>query len=104
MAEPESSDRILLRSGIAAYVSWVGGTAVGVGGGAALGLESLAASVFPVLFVGLAALMISGKGPLLRALAGAASTVILLLLWPSVGGLAPVIGGVVAALPGERNG
>lgn len=104
LAEPEASDRILLRSGIAAYVSWVGGTAIGVGGGAALGLESLAAAVFPVLFVGLAALMISGKGPLLRALAGAASTVILLLLWPSVGGLAPVIGGVVAALPGERNG
>lgn len=103
LASPADSDRTLLRSGIAAYAAWVVGTAMGVAGGATFGLESLAASVFPVLFIGLAALMISGRGALLRALGGAILTLVLLLLWPGVGGLAPVLGGIVAAVPGESS-
>lgn len=101
LSAPANADRILLRSGVAAYLAWVVGTAAGVAGGAALGLESLAGSVFPVLFIGLAALMIRGRGALIRACAGAAITFLLLVLWSDAGGLAPVLGGIVAAVTGE---
>jgi predicted branched-subunit amino acid permease len=103
LASPAAADRILLRSGLAAYSAWVAGTVVGVAGGAAFGLEALAGSVFPVLFIGLAALMITGAGALARAVAGAGITLGLLVLWPGVAGLAPVLGGLVAAMPGGRN-
>lgn len=104
LAATTQADRILLRTGVAAYGAWVIGTAAGVAGGAALGLETLAASVFPVLFIGLAALMIRGRAALVRAGAGAVITLILLVLWPGAAGLAPVFGGIVAALPGEGYG
>ena len=55
LATGGDADSTLLRSGVIAYVAWVGGTMVGVIGGATLGLEALAGAVFPVLFVGLAA-------------------------------------------------
>jgi predicted branched-subunit amino acid permease len=100
LAAPETADRTLLRSGVAAYVAWVIGTAIGVAGGATFGLEALASSVFPVLFIGLAALMIRGARALARAVAGAAVTLVLLFVWPGLAGLAPVVGGVLAALPG----
>lgn len=100
LATPETADHTLLRSGLAAYVAWVVGTAVGVAGGATFGLEALAASVFPVLFIGLAALMIHGAPALARAITGAVVTLVLLVAWPALAGLAPVLGGVLAALPG----
>jgi predicted branched-subunit amino acid permease len=104
LASPGQADRILLRAGIWSYGGWVLGTAIGVAGGASLGLEGLASVVFPVLFIGLAALMVRTRGALYRALAGAAVTLGLLLAWPGLAGLAPVIGGLVAAIPGRRAG
>lgn len=103
LAAPANADRILLRSGAVAYLAWVTGTALGVAGGTALGIENLAGSVFPVLFIGLAALMIRGRGALARAVAGAVFTLALLLIWPTAAGLAPVFGGVLAAIPGEGH-
>lgn len=103
LAAPSQADRILLRSGVVAYAAWVVGTAIGVAGGATLGLETLAATVFPVLFIGLAALMISSGGAITRAVAGASITLLLLVVWPAVAGLAPVIGGIVAAIPGDGH-
>lgn len=100
---PRNADRTLLRSGLIAYTAWVVGTAIGVAGGAAFGLAGLAAALFPVLFIGLASLMVSSAGGAIRALAGAATTLVLLLAWPGVAGLAPVIGGVVAAIPRGRR-
>ena len=100
LAAPGEADRTLLLSGWAAYAAWVVGTAVGVAGGATFGLESLASSVFPVLFIGLAALMVRGAGGLVRAVGGGVVTLVLLLAWPGLAGLAPVVGGVVAAIPG----
>ena len=73
LASPASPDRTLLRSGLLAYAAWVAGTAIGVAGGAVLGLEALAEAVFPVLFIGLAALMVHTVGGGIRALAGAAA-------------------------------
>ena len=98
LASHESADRTLIRTGLVAYLSWVLGTVVGALAGAVLGLEGLASSLFPVLFIGLAALMIPHRSALARALAGAAVTFALLALWPALAGLAPVIGGVAAAV------
>jgi hypothetical protein len=81
-------------------LAWVAGTAIGVAGGAAVGLQGLASAVFPVLFIGLAALMVRGGTGLARAGIGAAVTLVLLFVWPGLAGLAPILGGVVAAIPG----
>lgn len=100
LAAPSQADRTLFRSGVVGYLAWVAGTAIGVAGGAAVALQGLASAVFPVLFVGLAALMVRGATGLVRAAVGAAVTLVLLFLWPGSAGLAPILGGVVAALPG----
>lgn len=100
LATPEGADRTLVSSGLAAYAAWVAGTLLGVAGGATFGLEALAGSVFPVLFIGLAALMVRRLGAFVRAVAGTVVTLVLLLAWPGLSGLAPVIGGVVASIPG----
>lgn len=99
LASPTSADRILLRAGAAAYLSWVVGSAIGVAGGAAFGLAGMASAIFPVLFIGLTALMVRSRGALARAGMGAAVTFVLLLAWPGLAGLAPVLGGIVAAIP-----
>lgn len=100
LSSPHNSDRILLRAGLGAYGAWVMGTIAGVGGGAALGLAGLAAAIIPVLFIGLAALMVRSAGGLTRAAIAALVTVVLLVVWPGMEGLAPVIGGLLAAIPG----
>lgn len=100
LTSPHDADRILLRAGLGAYLAWVVGTVVGVVGGAALGLAGLAAAIIPVLFIGLAALMVRSAGGVARAAIGAVVTVFLLVVSPGLGGLAPVIGGVLAAIPG----
>jgi predicted branched-subunit amino acid permease len=97
---PAEADRTLLRSGAVAYGAWVSGTAIGVAGGATLGLEGLASAVFPVLFIGLASLMVRSSSGVARAVVGAGLTLGLLAVWPDLGGLAPVVGGVIAAIPG----
>ena len=99
LAAPSSADRILLRAGAGAYLAWVVGTGIGVAGGAAFGLAGMASAIFPVLFIGLAALMVRSRGALVRAGMGAVVTFVLLLMWPGLAGLAPVLGGVVAAIP-----
>lgn len=102
LTDPERADRILLRLGVGAYLSWLVGTVVGVTGGAALGLAGLAEAIFPVLFIGLAALMVRSVGAVARAVLGGLVTGVLLLVWPGLEGLAPVIGGLLAAIPGGR--
>lgn len=103
LAAPSMADRVLIRAGAGAYFAWVIGTAIGVVGGAALGLAGMASAIFPVLFIGLAALMVRSRGALVRAGLGVVITVGLLLIWPVLGGLAPVIGGIVAAIPAARG-
>lgn len=100
LAAPSEADRTLLRSGVVAHLAWVSGTAIGVAGGAAVALQGVASAVFPVLFIGLAALMVRGATGLVRAGVGAAVTLVLLYLWPGLAGLSPILGGVVAAIPG----
>jgi predicted branched-subunit amino acid permease len=103
LAAPSMADRVLIRAGAGAYLAWVIGTGIGVAGGAALGLAGMASAIFPVLFIGLAALMVRSRSALARAGLGVVMTVGLLLIWPGLGGLAPVIGGIVAAIPAARS-
>lgn len=102
LTDLERSDRILLRVGLGAYVAWLVGTLVGVTAGAALGLAGLAEAIFPVLFIGLAGLMVRSVGAAARAVSGALVTLVLLVIWPGLEGLAPVIGGLLAAIPAGR--
>jgi predicted branched-subunit amino acid permease len=95
--------RTLLRVGAACYVAWVAGTAVGLAGAAVPGLEDMAAAVFPVLFVGLAAMTAAGLTGAARAVIAAALTVGLLAFWPGLAGLAPLVAAAVIALPGRNK-
>lgn len=103
LVDPKEADRVLLLSGFGAYLSWNVGTVLGALGGATFGLESLAASVFPVLFIGLASLMIRDNDGVVRSVAGGLVTLVLVLVWPVLAGLAPVVGGLLVALPRRRR-
>lgn len=96
--------RILLGGGLACYGAWLAGTVVGaLGGDVVAGMEEMAAAVFPVLFVGLAAMAATTLSLVGRAVAAAVLTVALVLVWPAVGALAPVIAAAVVAWPAERR-
>lgn len=97
---PDQPARTLLRTGTACYAAWVVGTALGLAGATLPGLEPLAIAVFPVLFIGLAALTARGRGAAGRTLVAALLVVVLLAAWPGLGGLAPLTAALVVALPG----
>lgn len=102
LVAPQSPASTLLRAGAVCYGAWIAGTAIGLAGAALPGLEALVAAVFPVLFIGLAALTAKGRGGAVRALIAAVLVVGLLAVWPGLGGLAPLVAAVVVALPGGR--
>lgn len=91
----------LLRVGAACYGAWVLGTGLGVAGGAAVGLEAVASAVFPVLFIGLASMMARGGDLVLRTVVAAGLTLVLLIVWPGLGGLAPVVAAVAVSAGGR---
>jgi predicted branched-subunit amino acid permease len=93
----------LLVSGVACYAAWQLGTAVGLLGARIEALEGVATAVFPVLFIGLAAVTSTRRALALRA--GVAALVVLVasLLIPEARTFAPVLAAVVVALPGERR-
>lgn len=103
LASRTRAERTLLIAGIVCYVAWVGGTALGAAGGSLLNLKGLAAAVFPVLFVGLAALSATRRHIAVRAVAAATLTVGIAVVWPEGRGLAPVIAALVVSLPGGES-
>ncbi|HZA40695.1 MAG TPA: AzlC family ABC transporter permease [Actinomycetota bacterium] len=92
--------RILWRAGPVCYVAWLGGTAVGLVGGSVDALQSGAEAVFPVLFIGLAALSCRNRSGAVRAVAAAVVTGVIALVWTDVRSLAPVLAALVVAIPG----
>jgi hypothetical protein len=56
--------------------------------------------LFPVLFIGLASLAATRRSYVVRALAAAGLTAAAALLLPELRMLAPVVAGVLVALPG----
>ncbi|HSE03742.1 MAG TPA: AzlC family ABC transporter permease [Methylomirabilota bacterium] len=94
------TERTLLYSGLTLYVAWFVGTAVGVLGGGLAAVEVLAGAIFPVLFIGLASLAAIRRSHVVRAVAAALLTAAVALLLPDLRMLAPVVAGVLVALPG----
>jgi predicted branched-subunit amino acid permease len=93
------AERTLLVSGIACYVAWLAGTALGILGAGVEGLDGVAEALFPVLFVGLAALTARRLGLAARAVAAAGLTAVICLVTPEWRALAPAVAGLLVALP-----
>lgn len=93
--------RTLLLSGSLFYVTWQAGTALGLLGASVETVAAAAEAVFPVLFIGLAALTCSSRSIAIRAVVAAAATTGALLLWPGSRGVAAVVAAIAVAIPGR---
>jgi predicted branched-subunit amino acid permease len=105
VAAPEEAgaERTLFVSGMFCYLAWQAGTVLGVLGAGLSGVERLADAVFPVLFIGLAALAARTGTLVLRALGAAALTAAVAFILPDFRSVAPVIAGALVALPGSSD-
>jgi 4-azaleucine resistance transporter AzlC len=95
--------RVMAISGVLFYVSWQVGTIMGVGGAHALGLADVAAAIFPVLFIGLAAITASGRTGAIRAITAAAVVVVGTILVPDLHPFLPIVAALLVALPGSAQ-
>jgi predicted branched-subunit amino acid permease len=102
LASGTDAARTLLASGATFYLSWQAGTALGLLGASVEGVQSAAEAVFPVLFIGLAALTCPSLSIAIRALVAAAATAAAVTLWPGSRGVAAIVAAVAVALPGRR--
>jgi predicted branched-subunit amino acid permease len=98
------AERTVVLSGAVAYAAWVAGTVAGVAGASLGAIAVLAEAMFPVLFIGLAA--VTARRPrdaVLAAIAGAAAAALLLIAPGAgvLGGLAVAV--AVAAAAGGRS-
>jgi predicted branched-subunit amino acid permease len=93
----------LVVSGALFYVAWVAGTVVGLLGASLEALATASEAVFPVLFVGLAAISARRLHVLLRAAAAAAIAVALASFWPGGRGLIPLVATLAVIFPGRSE-
>lgn len=97
-----TTERTLLVAGLTLWIAWLVGTVVGVLGGGLAAVERVAGAIFPVLFIGLASLAVTRPSHVARAVAAAGLTAAVAVLLPDLRMLAPVIAGVLVALPGRE--
>jgi predicted branched-subunit amino acid permease len=95
--------KTLVVSGFFCYAAWVGGTAIGVLGGSIPALTEAAGAVFPVLFIGLAAISSRTLSVAARAIVAALITAAASILWPGARGFVPVAAAILVALPGKAE-
>lgn len=93
-------ERTVAVTGSIAYGAWVAGSAAGVAGASVGGLASVADAVFPVLFVGLAAMTARGPSDATRAVLAGIGALVLLLAAPGAG----VLGAICVALAVSATG
>jgi predicted branched-subunit amino acid permease len=98
-----ATERTLLVAGVTCYLAWQVGTLIGVLGAGLAVAESLAKAIFPVLFIGLASLAVTRRSHAVRALAAALITAGIAFALPDLRVLAPVVAGVLVALPGGER-
>ena len=98
-----AAERTLLVAGAVCYGAWLLGTLLGVAGATIPGVEGFASAVFPVLFIGLAALASRTRSYAFRAAMAAAITAVICFTLPDARALAPVIAGLAVALPDDRR-
>lgn len=102
VAAHRNAGRVLLGAGALFFAAWLLGTLLGLLG-AQVAFEGLAAAVFPVLFVGLAALTVRGHDGAVRVGVAALIVVVLAQLTPGLYPFLPIIAAVAVALPGRRH-
>jgi predicted branched-subunit amino acid permease len=96
------AERTLLATGLLCYAAWIIGTLLGVLGAGIPGMEGFAGAVFPVLFIGLAALAARSRSVAFRAAIAALITAVICFTVPDIRALAPVVAGALVAIPGDR--
>jgi predicted branched-subunit amino acid permease len=103
-AEREAvAERTLLVTGMCCYGAWIAGTLLGLLGAGVEGLGGVAEALFPVLFVGLAALTARTLNLAARAVVAAGLTAVICFVLPDWRALAPAVAGLMVALPGDRR-
>lgn len=103
LAAGRRAGTVLLIAGAACYMAWQAGTLLGVAGARVVVLEGIAEAIFPVLFIGLAALTAGGRPGALRAASAALLVVGLTLLVPAAHAVLPILTALAVALPGRRT-
>lgn len=79
------------------------GTLLGLLGARLVSVAGLAAALFPVLFVGLAAITVRGRTGVARAIVAAAIVLVVSVLVPQLHALVPILAAIIVALPGGRR-
>ncbi|HVM31215.1 MAG TPA: AzlC family ABC transporter permease [Candidatus Limnocylindrales bacterium] len=94
---------VLLISGALFFVAWQAGTLLGLLGARLVAVEGLAAALFPILFIGLAAATTRGRGGMARAVLAAIFVLTLVQLLPDVHAFVPIAVALAVAMPGPRD-
>ena len=96
--------RVVLGAGAIFFVTWVGGTAIGAfaGSGSVLFADA-ATAMFPVLFMGLAAISAEDRAGLVRTVAAGLGTLALVYAFPAVRDFVPVAAAIAVSLVGGRR-
>ena len=104
MASARPAVRVVLGAGAIFFVTWVGGTAIGAfpGSGSVLFADA-ATAMFPVLFVGLAAISIEDRAGLVRTVAAGLGTLALVYAFPAERDFVPVAAALAVVLVGGRR-
>jgi predicted branched-subunit amino acid permease len=104
MASARPAVRVVLGAGAIFFVAWVGGTAIGafVGAGSVLFADA-ATAMFPVLFVGLAAISVEDRAGLSRTVVAGLGTLALVYAFPSVRDFVPVVAAIAVSLVGGQR-
>ena len=100
LVSKQDAARVLMVSGGVFYLSWVVGTALGIAGASIEGLQEPANAVFPVLFIGLAAMSCTSRSIAVRAALAAAVAGLIAWTFPSTEGVAAVVAAIAVSLPG----
>ncbi len=103
VASGRHAPTVLVTSGVLFYLAWIVGTVLGVLGASVGGLESFASAIFPVLFIGLAAVTGRGRDAAVRAAIAAAAVIVGSILVPGAYSFMPILAAIVVALPGGRT-
>ena len=104
MASARSAVKVVLGAGTIFFVTWVGGTAIGAfaGSGSVLFADA-ATAMFPVLFVGLAAISVEDRAGLARTVAAGVGTLGLVYGFHGVRDFVPVAAAIVVSILGGRR-
>lgn len=103
LTRPEPVHQTLAVTGGLAYTAWVLGTAAGLAGATLASLEPVAEALFPVLFIGLAALTSSKREDVTRAVLAGGGSIVVLVAVPGLGAIGAIaVAVVVAVVVSER--